>query len=454
MALKPRLVVLSIDGVPYSLLKELIEQRQLPNFARLAAEAGLRQMDSVHPTVSSVAWTSFVTGTQPGKHGIFGFVDRRPGTYDITIPLSAWIRSRTIWEVLSEAGRRVFGMNVPLTYPPRRVNGVLIAGFLTPDLDKVVTPVDVTGYLKSIGYRIDSDPMLARRSTDGWLPDLHQTLDRRMEAMFHFLSREPWDYFHTHIMATDRLHHFLLGRYRAGDPRYAEEFLRFYRKLDACLGQLLDRLTDDAALVVLSDHGFSPIKGEVQLARWLVEEGWTAPAEGTPKHPLDINPEKSKAYCLIPGRIYLNVRGREPAGTVPPEDYSEVREAVAESLLRLRSPQGEPVIRRVYRREELYWPQGTRGADPEMPPEKLLQADSAFGRAPDLVAVPHDGYDLKMGLAGTELFVSTELEGMHTYDDALLMARGIDLPQGRLSILNLTRHIVGALGVEPPEDMD
>lgn len=454
MVPRTRLVVLSIDGVPYTLLRDLIERAELPNFARLASEVGLRQMDSVQPTVSSVAWTSFVTGTQPGKHGVFGFVDRRPGTYEVTIPLSTSVKSKTIWEVLSEAGRRVFGMNVPVTYPPKRVNGVLIAGFLAPGLDKVATPSEVSTYLKSIGYRIDSDPLLARRDLDRWLPDLFQTLDRRLEALFHFLSREPWDYFHAHIMGTDRLHHFLLGRYLAGEAPYAEEFLRFYRKLDSCLGELLDRLPDETALVVLSDHGFCPVKSEVQLARWLVEEGWTTPVEGTPKHPLDISPERSKAYCLIPGRIYLNVRGREPGGVVPPEDYPEVREELAQALLQLRGPDGEPVIRRVYRREELYWPEGAHAPDPEMPLEALLRTDSAFGRAPDLVAVPHDGYDLKMGLAATELFVSTELEGMHTYDDALIMARGVDLPEGRFCIWHLTRRLLGTLGVEPPEDMD
>ena len=454
MSKSRRAVVLGIDGVPFSLLSALIEGGELPNFARLAEEGGLRQMDSVPPTVASVAWTSYVTGKQAGKHGIYGFVDREPGSYDITLPVSTSVASKNIWEVLSDAGKRVFGMNVPVTYPPRQVNGILIGGFLAPDVAKVASPAAVSTYLASIDYRIDSDPMLARRSKDEMIPDIHTTLDRRMQAMFHFLDAEDWDYFHTHVMTTDRLHHFLLVEYEARNPRYAQEFLRFYRKLDGYLGQLLDRIDDDCALVVLSDHGFCTIRSEVQLSRYLVERGWTTLAGRQPRHPLDITPAESRAYSLIPGRIHLNVQGREPAGIVPVDAFYEVREEVARDLMDMRSPTGDPVIKHVFKREELYWPEGASKPEVEMPLAQLLSTDSAFGRGPDLVAVPYDGYDLKMGLAASRTFVSTELEGMHTYHDALIMARAVDLPAERFSIVNVTRHILGALGVEPLEDMD
>jgi len=449
-----QLVVLGIDGVPYTLLKQLLAGKGLPNFSRFAAESDFRQMDSVHPTVSSAAWTSFVTGMQPGKHGLFGFVERRPGSYEIMIPLSTSVRAKSIWEVLSEAGRRVLGMNVPVTYPPREVNGILIGGFLCPSIDKVANPPAVSEYLKSIGYRIDTDAMLARKSADLMLPDIHETLDRRMEAMFHFLEQEDWDYFHTHVMATDRLCHFLLARYEAGEAKYAEAFLSFFRKLDDALGRLMDALPEGTGLVVMSDHGFCPIRSEVQLSRLLVETGWTTPAGDSPRHPLDIDPSKSRAYSLIPGRIYVNLRGREPEGIVPSGDYDKVRSQLTAELLALRAPNGDKVIRKVFRREEIYWPMGRKGPDPDMPVEEVLASEGAFGASADLIAVPFDGYDLKMGLGQSETFVSTELEGMHTYHDALIMLRGVELPAGRFSIYQVTRHILSALGVQPGEDMD
>jgi len=448
-----RLVVLGIDGVPFSLLSELTERVQLPNFKRLREQTGLVQMDSVHPTVSSAAWTSYVTGSQPGKHGIFGFIDRKPGSYQMTIPLANSVSAGTIWQVLSDAGKRVFGMNVPVSYPPRAVNGILIGGFLCPSIEKVASPAELVPYLKSIDYQIDTDPALARRSTDEMLPNIDKTLDARMEAMFHFLRQERWDYFHTHVMATDRLNHFLLARYQAGDLRYAEAFLAFYRKLDGYLGRLLDTLPDDCGLLVLSDHGFCPIKSEVQLSRYLIERGWCS-VLGQPRHPLDIEPSGTRAFTLIPGRLYLNVKGREPAGVVEPDDYGRTRDELAQDLLALRAPSGEPVIRKVFRREEIYWPAGESAAQPERGAAALLAADGAFGRAPDLVAIPYDGYDLKMGLVAPETFVRTELEGMHTYDDALVMARGVELPAGRFSIVELTRCVLNALGVQVPADMD
>ena len=449
-----RVVVLGIDGVPYGFLKQLIARKEVTHFARLAAEADFRQMDSVHPTVSSVAWTSFVTGRNPGKHGLYGFVDRAEGAYDITIPLSTTVQSKTIWEVLSDAGKRVFGMNVPVTYPPREVNGILIGGFLCPSIDKVTRSPEVVGYLKSIDYQVDTDAMLARRSRDLMLPNVMLTLEKRMEAMFHYLASERWDYFHVHVMASDRLCHFLLGKYEAGDATYADAFVGFFRKLDAHLGRLLDELGDDCALVVLSDHGFCTIKSEVQLSRYLVEEGWTSPAADGAKHPLDIDASRSRAYSLIPGRVWVNVRGREPGGVVEAEDYDAVRDELASTLLALRAPNGDAVIRQVLRREEVYWPAGATDPDPDMPVDEVLKTDTAFGRAADLIAIPHDGYDLKMGLAKPRTFETTELEGMHTFHDALILSRGVRLPEGRFCIHNVTRRILETMDVIPPKDMD
>ena len=159
-------------------------------------------------------------------------------------------------------------------------------------------------------------------------------------------------------------------------------------------------------------------------------------------------------YSFIPGRIYVNVAGREPAGIVAPQDYDAVRDELAATLLELRVPDGDTVIRKVLKREEVYWPEGAVGPDPRMPVEARLRTDTAFGRAADLIAIPYDGYDLKMGLAQSQVFVNTELEGMHTYHDALVMARGVTLPTGRFAIYEVTRQVLEAMGVDVPQDMD
>jgi predicted AlkP superfamily phosphohydrolase/phosphomutase len=113
-----RVLVLGFDGTPYSFMKRMKEENRLPNLAKLLDEGTFMRMDSIHPYVSCVAWSSVMTGKNPGKHGIFGFVDCKPGTYDIFIPNSRNLRSKMLWEVLSNHGKRVVSIGVPVTYPP------------------------------------------------------------------------------------------------------------------------------------------------------------------------------------------------------------------------------------------------------------------------------------------------------------------------------------------------
>jgi len=449
----PKFMVLSIDGVPIGLLRQLMGEGVMPNMAALAEQVGTRQMRSVQPTVSCVAWSGYMTGKNPGKHGIYGFIDRREGGYDLKFPNSLTMATENIWEILSQANKRVFGMNVPGSFPPRQVNGILIGGFLSPSLEKAAWPVGESNYLKSIDYRLDSDAQLARRDKRAMLGDLDITLARRMEAMFHYMDTEDWDFFHTHIMGSDRINHFLLQKFGQEDPEFAPAFRAYYRKIDEAVGKVLDRLPDDTPLLIFSDHGFCPIKQEVQLSRYLVEKGWTVPAEPI-RHPLSIDPAKSRAYCLIPGRGYVNLKGREPGGIVPLKEYQQVREQLSRDLLELREPNtNEKVIRKVLMREEIYWPSGCRGIQ-KMEPLEAARHEGTFGKAADVIAIPYDGYDLKLGLAGKTLFQKTELEGMHTYHDAFMIARGVELPKDDLEISMLARPILEKLGVEPPTDMD
>lgn len=425
----------------------------MPHLAELARRHPPRKMRSAVPTVSCVAWANYQTGMNPGKHGIYGFIDRKKTTYDLVFPNAAMMAVENIFELLSQKGRRVFGMNVPTTYPPRRVNGVLIGCFLAPSLAKATYPPGEAEYLRSIDYRIDSDATLARRDKRAMLVDLDQTLEKRVQAMEHYLDLEEWDFFHTHIMGSDRINHFLWQKMEQNDSEFAPAFFAYYRKIDQAIGSLLRRLGDEAPLMIFSDHGFCGIKEEVQLSRYLIETGFTKPAASI-GHPLSIDPEHSRAYCLIPGRIYVNLKGREPGGIVPLEEYEQTRRQLAEVLLQLRAPNSdEPVIKKVLMREEVYWPKGCGGVCPESGRQEAL-AEGIYGQSPDLIAIPHDGYDLKLGLAGQVIFQKTELEGMHTYDNAFIISRGAALPPGELEILMLARIIMQGLHVEPPADMD
>ena len=436
-AKRHRIVFIGLDGTPYSLITRLVSEGRMPNLARVLKTGTLRPMYSVYPTVSSVAWYSMMTGKNPAKHGIFGFVDRTPGTYKPFIPTSRNMTSETLWEYLSRAGKRVIVMNVPVTYPPRPVNGILVAGFLAPRLEKATYPPEVSQRLQRLGYRIDVDPWAARESKDNLLKDFHLTLAARGRALLEFMRNEAWDYLHCHIMETDRLHHFTWELMERNDPKYAPGFYDCYRQIDDLLGSVYAELSDDTALMLMADHGFCTLRKEVYVNTWLKELGYLRCTTSGPKSIADMDPS-SRAYSLDPGRIFINLHGREPKGCVEPgAEYDRLREEISEGLLNLRDPDtGEPMIEKVLRREEIYHgPQ--------------------FDRAADLIAAPRRGYDLK-GAMGKEAltFKGDELVGMHTYDDAMLYIQGHEIKRQEFSVVDVMPTVLEIMGLPLPADLD
>ena len=431
-----KVVVIGPDGTPLSLISSLIAEGELPNFARIFEGGSVRPMTSAIPAVSSVAWSCFMTGKNPGKHGIYGFLDRKPNSYDTYIPNSNVMRSETLWEILSRHGKRVVVMNVPVTYPPRRVNGILVAGFLSPRLEKATYPASVGEQLKSMGYRLDVDPWQARENKDKFLEDLYYTLDKRQEAMFHFMETEEWDFFMLQIMETDRLHHFLWEHWEKGDEKYAPAFLKLYHKIDGLLGRLYERLTEDTTLVVLSDHGFCTMKKEVFINRWLQDNGWLNFTKDPPDSLKDIHPD-SKAYSMDPGRIFVNLRGREPQGSVDAgREYEALRKELTDALSELREPEsGEPMIERVYKREEIY-------------------SGECYPQAPDLVAMPCRGYDLKGSIKKAVLTEKGVINGAHTYNDAMIYIQGQDIKKQEVAIVDVMPTILRLMDVPIPRDVD
>lgn len=436
--LRRRVAVLGIDGTPFTFLQRRLAEGTMPNLRRLVSAGTFLRIHSVYPTVSSVAWSSFMTGKNPAKHGIFGFVDRNPATMEVFIPTSRAMQSRTLWEILSEAGKRVVVMNVPVTYPPRPVNGILIADFLAPKLEKAVYPPALAATLQSWGYRIDTDPWLGHDSKDKLLEDVNLVFDRRVEAMFRLMEQEDWDYFHCHIMETDRLFHFLWEEMETNDPVYAPRFFAFIQKIDALIGELARRLDEDTTLIVMSDHGFCTLEKEVYVNHWLMEEGWLRFASPAPKSVADISAE-SIAYSMDPGRVFINLQGREKYGRVPPAEYARWRERIAAAALALHDPDsGRPFFSHARMREEVYH-------------GPLLE------QAADIILVPHNGFDPKGAVNKGELtFKGPALVGMHTYDDAsLLIAGQRDVAvHDSVWVADVMPTILDLMGVPVPADLD
>ncbi|WP_050748619.1 alkaline phosphatase family protein [Halothermothrix orenii] len=417
-----KMLVLGLDGVPYSFLKKAISKGVMPNVARLIPGGQFKKINSVIPTVSSAAWASFMTGLDPAGHNIFGFVDRYPDPFQQFIPTARHRRGKPLWVELGEAGKKSIVINVPVTYPPDEINGVMISGFLATNLKKAVYPDNIYSKLQEMGYIIDANTWTARKSKKEFLKELHEVLQRRFQVVEWLIENRDWDYFHCHIMETDRINHFF-WRDQEEKTSFAEMFYDFYRVLDRYLGKLIKRFEDRTDIILLSDHGFCTVHREVQLNSWLMKKGYLLFDTDSPASLRDMSP-RSKAYSLIPGRIYINCKGREEKGTVGAGEYFELREELKEKLLNITdNERGCPVIKDVFFREEIY-------------------NGPYLERAPDLLAVPCCGYDLKSNVEQSSVFNNSFISGMHSYDDAFILSSGRNLNLDRINSIKDVKTII------------
>ena len=407
----PRVAFIGIDGVPYSLLAAHFDEFE--TFSALADEGTAGAIDSIVPPESSACWPALTTGSNPGKTGVYGFQDREIGSYDTYVPMGRDVQAERLWNRAQAADRKATVLNVPVTFPPERGIQRMVSGFLSPGLDEAAYPDEIRTYLDSIDYRIDVNAKLGHdEDKSEFMEDAYETIETRHEAFMHYIEKDDWDLFFGVYMTTDRVNHFLFEDYERDGPN-REAFLDFYRTLDAYIGEIREALPDDVTLVIASDHGFTTLDYEVDCNEWLRRKGWLS-YENDPSGLGDIA-DDTRAYSLIPGRFYLNLEGREPRGRVPEDEYEDVRRELADEIKGMEGPDGEAVIDRVVTREEAF-----RGDHTAL--------------APDLVAIPKNGFDLKAGFAGGDVFTTGPRNGMHTFDNACLF---VDHPEARIEDVDL-----------------
>jgi predicted AlkP superfamily phosphohydrolase/phosphomutase len=425
--------VIGLDGTPCTLLRKFVNQGFMPNAARLVAGGTLLQMDTSIPDISSVAWTSFMTGTNPGRHGIYGFLDLVPGSYKIFFPSSKHIKTPKLWDAVGRAGRRSIVINVPSTYPAQPVNGILVAGFVAVDLNKATYPQELVPMLREMDYRIDVDARKVQQSHDALMEDILKTLERRIAVLLHLFDKEPWDLFVGVITETDRLQHFFMDAALDARHQYHSAFVDFYQRVDAFLGAVAERLRDEA-LFIMSDHGFTPIVKQVYLNRWLVDHGYLKLKDNA-KSIEDIA-EGSRAFALDPGRIYINVKGKYPGGSVERADVPELAAEIKQGLAQIADG-GTSIVKAVYQKTDVY-------------------AGPCVDAGPDLCVQSVYGYDLKGAVHKQELMDREIFTGMHTQDDSTFYANvpAGSLKPGRPNIIDVAPTVLTSMGILQPESMD
>ena len=503
MGSKTKVLVVGLDGVPLSLIRAWAGEGKLPTLRRLMEEGTVGELKSTIPPTSGPSWSTFMTGKNPGKTGIYDFLYRREGTY-VFPPVNASKRDGlALWKLLSDQGREVGIVNVPMSYPVEEVNGYMISGWMTPyGAQDFSYPPDLWRELREeIGYyTIYPTETFAESRRESFFRACDELLDLRSETVSYLMDKYPADLFMVVMFDTDRVLHQLWHYLDPGHPwrqrgdgtDQSGPVVRYFQRVDEKLAEILGRADEDTVIIVLSDHGMGPAhnfivlnnwllnSGLLQLKRdplrlfkrWLFDAGFTlrnvhrvADRLGLAKHAeykglysmdylmkliflsfLDVDWSRSKAYSFGRhlGSIYLNVKGREPEGIVEPgEEYEAVREEIISLARDFVHPQtGEPLIGEILKREDIY----------EGP---------YLDRAPDLILRPRDDRDIFFGLAdfGSNATVDTvyRYSGMHR-DFGLLMMSGKGVRPGAsiegAGIEDMAPTILYAMGCPVPKDMD
>ncbi len=397
--MQKKAAIIGLDGVPIELLKDLTARGVMPNLKEMLEEGGLHRMRSSQPPNSAVSWMSMVTGVNPGQHGVYGFTDFVPGTYNVCYHHMSRLRAPPFW--MRNPARRHLILNLPASYPAQPINGVHISGFVSPCFEKAVHPAGLQETLRKLGYMIDVEAPKTRDDYGCFICELDAALRHRLEAA-EMLLRSPWDVFFLVLTGTDRIGHYLWDAYLDKGDIHHQNFQDYFSKVDDALGRLNQLIGQDTPLMMLSDHGMGPSGTSLNLNYLLKESGYLVTAEPSDSY-ASVRPE-SRAFAAETNKIYLNTSNRFPGGSVSEEDRERLTAEITEFLEAI-TYRGRRVIRSVYTREALY-----RGPHAR--------------EGPDLVVIPSRGFSLRTGLGDGRLFQKDVISGAHTDDNAFLYIRG------------------------------
>ena len=374
----PKVVVIGLDCAEPSLVFERYAEK-LPNLTKLRERGVWGKFRSCDPPITVPAWMSMMSSKDPGTLGYYGFRNRADRSYEkMTTATSMAVKEPLLWDHLGKAGKQVILLGVPQTYPPRPVNGCMITDFLTPSIqsnythppelkDEIAGLPDVHPYEFDVSDFRTPDKTIIRDS-------LIRMTDKRFALAKHLLTTKPWDFFMMVEMGTDRVHHAFWQymdhghhRYEPGNP-FESVIPDYYEHVDRKIGELLAVIPDDTHVVVVSDHGAQCMDGGIALNEWLVQQGYLVllepPTQPSRLEQLKVDWSKTTAWGSggYYGRLFINVKGREPQGLIEPDQYEATRDKLIAELEALGDPDGKPIGSRVFKPESLY--KTTKGIAP------------------------------------------------------------------------------------------
>lgn len=377
-----RLLVIGLDCLGQEILAAS-SLAELPHLRKLVESGVAGPLKSTLPPITVPAWTSMLSGRDPGELGIYGFRNRRSFAYDDTVYASSLaVRSPRLWDYVGAAGGRSIVVGVPQTSPPPAILGDLVAGFEAGSSSKTIRSVFTSPpelaqeILKVVDEYIFDVKDFRSVPQEQVLEQVYTMTEKRIRLMKHLLTTRSWDFAMLCEIAPDRLHHCFWHdhdpahhRYDPHSP-YRHAIRSYYRFLDEQLGSLLEVVDVDTAILVASDHGAQPMHGGVCINEVLRQTGWlTLKEEPTAAVPLKaemVDWSRTKAWGDggYYARIFLNIQGREPQGTLPIKERNQAREELRALFATLQLPDTPLLHNQVVRPEEIY--QRVRGLPPDL----------------------------------------------------------------------------------------
>lgn len=488
-AVAQRFLIIGLDGATFDVLNPMMASGRMPALRRFIEAGVCGVLHSTKPPITPAAWTTFMTGKGPGRHGIVDFEKYDVRSHTLTFNSTYEIREKTLWEHLSDRGLRVGSINVPMTYPPRPVNGFMISGFETPSIAAEFTyprelKRDILREIPNYSYRTNW-----RRHAFGGLSLLKQNLDyictsfeQGWQLTRYCGERFGWDVLMVVLKLVDNLQHkawkYLDPRYAPRYPRQAEMAAECFRRLDAVLAEFFRYAeTHGAVTLIMSDHGHGSLDGKAQpnllLRDWgylKLRSPWAQAAQRADywRHRLTkgratrfeqgnrgvdrelaVDWSATQACVMhagIYGFLYINLEGRSPFGIVPPARYESLRDELAERFrtVTARDPAGREIriFPEVYKTEELY------GCRREENPD-----------LPDLLLSPQPGLAVIRKIRGrtpVRWCPPSRLEGTHRAEGVLAMG-GPNVRRGARvegELIDIAPTVLAALGLRVPVDME
>jgi len=450
-----KVLVIGLDCATPQLVFDQFRE-EMPNVKKLMDNGLFGEFKSTIPPITCPAWMCMVSGKDPGTLGIYGFRNRRDHTYDnLAIANSAAIKEPLLWDILGGNGKKCIALGVPQTYPPRPINGLMVTSFLTPGTDSEYTyPPELKEEINSVvdGYMLDVDGFRTD-DKERLLVQIHQMTTKRFQLAKHFIRNKEWDFFMMVEMGTDRFHHGFWKYHDPEHPKYEKgnmlekAILKYYKRVDALIGELVAEAGDDTAVLVVSDHGAKRMLGGICVNEWLMREGYLklkSKPEGIvklDKCEIDWSATKAWGEGGYYARMFINVEGREPHGTVPKDQYEDFRNELIEKLEAMADENGKNLGTKIFRPEDVY--------------------DRCENVPPDLIVYFGDLDWRSVGSVG--------LDSVYTYendtgpDDANHAQYGIFImnvpgmePKGEIrgiDILDFAPTVLSLLGQQVPGDM-